>query len=1500
MPQSLTLQQLMEYQRRVQTGGLEQVRLVYQELYDKGYNYAGWALGVATGSTLSGSAALGYLKDTALLGIDSAVCRDLSPETINGIRKDMGAQYLATLITAARKNGDQLGRDVNYQETMMFHENVFNRYALTLSNWTLHTPMELIRQTEGSAAVEALWQRIRDTGGDGLDGVGASMALLNKVGRLAYSPDAGIRQAAAQWMETVPGVANLKQVGKSVDLMWQWLQPEDASPDEVAGSNQAMPQPFKLVLDPVDGQTKIVLNTRPVFDDDVAEGPDTYVVRKGDSLWKIAIENGWDFNALLEANGHLSNPDFIRVGQRIHGLPSGQPSLAQQDVNLRLLLDAEYRMQAAYQAGLVGGNSYLHFSDWAAQQLGGVGLKPGGGEGLRFGGGVGLRVPGSGFPELDPIGAFYESTSAALDKAESIAASTPVLLDSARSGLDVGELQARDLNGDGQLSGDELAALGAWVDGNENGVLDDGERQTPAETGLRSLRATDYAIHARRNSVQASRPVVMPARQGETVGQPLRNDRIDFVPESNYRHLRDTDRVYLIGASTIIWDASQIKINYTNRSYLIGTDGNDSFDARYYAAYSQYFNNNLLVNFLAGGGDDVMGGSNRDDRLWGGTGNDLLLGYEGNDQIYGEQGDDELDGQAGDDLLVGGMGNDLLFGGDGNDQLSGGEGIDELQGGAGNDYLDGGNQADKLFGQEGNDTLFGGAGNDQLLGGAGNDLLLGEEGDDKLFGEVGDDRLWGGRGNDVLVGFTASNDLKQRLLAGETDNDYLFGGEGEDQLYGGYGNDYLDGGDDNDLLVGGDGADTLFSGVGDDELNGGDGDDTLSGDGGADKLFGGVGNDILLGGEGDDILMGFTAINEVQQSLAFGETDNDLLLGGAGNDLLMGGLGNDQLHGDEGDDELQGGDGDDALYGGTGGDRLFGQLGNDLLYGGDGNDLLVGFTGANELRQQLAGNESDDDWLYGGAGNDTLLGGPGNDYLDGGAGADQMEGGQGDDLYVVNSVNDVVLERAGEGEDTVISSVSYLLNAHVENLHLLEGFAIHGTGNALNNRIIGNSDDNILDGVTGADIMVGGGGDDTYYVDDPGDQVIEQAGEGIDTVQSKISVTLGDHVEHLNLLDFSKPEKGIVDGRRVLVYGYPKANELDYVQGDAVPDFLGTCALTSIANLLTQARTPTTEAEVVQLAIDNQWAVTDPAAPAYQRGGSNYLQQQALLDSYGMRNGLLSGYDEYMLANLLRSGRGVLVGLNCGKLWDDSTYLDDGGVNHVVTLTGVALGEDDGLLQGFYIADSGRQRVSDMTRFVAIDEFRQAVFVPNAYAIYTKEAVKLWNEDIDGHGNELDNLLVGNRGNNVLSGGEGNDTFYGGAGNDVLVGGDGGDTYVFQRGDGYDLIREFAAASDHPDIVRFGSGIRRNDLLFTRVEDDLEVGILGSTDSLRVEGWYADSLRRIEQFQTSDGLTLLGGEVDSLVSAMAMFAPQLTPAIAQSAPLQPLYQETGMQRLATN
>ena len=85
-----------------------------------------------------------------------------------------------------------------------------------------------------------------------------------------------------------------------------------------------------------------------------------------------------------------------------------------------------------------------------------------------------------------------------------------------------------------------------------------------------------------------------------------------------------------------------------------------------------------------------------------------------------------------------------------------------------------------------------------------------------------------------------------------------------------------------------------------------------------------------------------------------------------------------------------------------------------------------------------------------------------------------MIGGTGNDIYVVDAAGDVVTELAGQGTDTVQSSVSYTLGADVENLQLTGAAAINATGNALDNLLTGNSGNNVLSGGAGDDTMIGG------------------------------------------------------------------------------------------------------------------------------------------------------------------------------------------------------------------------------------------------------------------------------------------------------------------------------------------------------------------------------------------------------------------------------------------
>ena len=154
-------------------------------------------------------------------------------------------------------------------------------------------------------------------------------------------------------------------------------------------------------------------------------------------------------------------------------------------------------------------------------------------------------------------------------------------------------------------------------------------------------------------------------------------------------------------------------------------------------------------DWLPGGSGSGSGGSGKASGSAGsGSGakngfDEYLSGGVEDDLIFGTDGNDKIDAGGGDDTVWADAGNDYVLGGAGNDSLSGEADNDIVSGGAGNDVL---------WGWTGNDDIFGGAGNDLLVGDGGNDKLHGGGGDDWIFGGEGNDSLFGGAGNDGLAG----------------------------------------------------------------------------------------------------------------------------------------------------------------------------------------------------------------------------------------------------------------------------------------------------------------------------------------------------------------------------------------------------------------------------------------------------------------------------------------------------------------------------------------------------------------------------------------------------------------------------------------------------------------------------------------------------------------------------------------------------------------------------
>ncbi len=524
----------------------------------------------------------------------------------------------------------------------------------------------------------------------------------------------------------------------------------------------------------------------------------------------------------------------------------------------------------------------------------------------------------------------------------------------------------------------------------------------------------------------------------------------------------------------------------------------------------------------------------------GNTGNNLITGGAGNDSLTGDAGNDTLDGGTGADTLVGGTGNDTYIVDNTGDVITelAGQGTDTVRTGLAS-YTLGANVENLVFTGSGPVTFTGNALNNSLAGGAGADLLSGLDGNDTLNGGAGADTLIGGTGNDtyvvdnigdVLVELpgegtdTVQSSISHTLLA-DFENLTLTGSA----AIAGTGNAA------NNLLTG-NGAANVLSGLA--------GDDTLNGGGGADTLVGGTGNDLyVVDNAGDSVVEladeGTDTVNASVSWMLGANVENLTLTGSGAINATGNDLGN-VLTGNSGANVLDGGLGADNMAGGAGDDVYIVDDAGDLVteLAGQGTDevrtsLSVYALGANVERMTYTGGGSFsgagnglDNLLTGGAGDDTLIGGAGNDTLAGGLGTDSLAGGLGDDVYLVDGAGGQVIELAGEGWDEVRTGLSsYSLTANVEALTFSGAGTFAGTGNDLDNRLVGGigsdtlsggSGTDTLDGGAGGDLLIGGFGDDLYIVDSPDDQIVELLGEGIDEVRTALAgYTLTDGVEIL-------------------------------------------------------------------------------------------------------------------------------------------------------------------------------------------------------------------------------------------------------------------------------------------------------------------------------------------------------------------------------------------------
>lgn len=169
--------------------------------------------------------------------------------------------------------------------------------------------------------------------------------------------------------------------------------------------------------------------------------------------------------------------------------------------------------------------------------------------------------------------------------------------------------------------------------------------------------------------------------------------------------------------------------------------------------------------------------------------------------------------------------------------------------------------------------------------------------------------------------------------------------------------------------------------------------------------------------------------------------------------------------GTSGDDVLTGTAGVDVICGLDGEDTIDGLAGADLIDGGDGRDQITG--GADDDTIYGSG---DNDTITGDAGADTVFAGAGDDLMNSSLGNDTMNGGNGmDEVDFFESLTSVNVDLPSESAISATTGTDDLIS--VENI----------TGGPANDLIVGDSEDNRLDGAAGADEIRGGGGDDVLF-----------------------------------------------------------------------------------------------------------------------------------------------------------------------------------------------------------------------------------------------------------------------------------------------------------------------------------------------------------------------------------------------------------------------------------